>query len=117
MFGKLKNIAVNNMIQGAIEKITPIMNEHIERIKSLNPEQIYDDQTYDTLISKPAWTAISAKLGGLTQLYPAMDDKFILVMRHVRDEIVTVDQGRVDFIDDYQTKLSSVFMDGLQKEL
>lgn len=117
MFGKLKNFAAASMIQGMIKKIDPIIDQHFEKIKTLTPEQVYDNESFDRLIGRPAWDDISAHLGGFAQMYPAMDEKFLAVMRHVRDEIVTVNDGKVDLVENHMNKLSDIVMASLNKEL
>ncbi len=116
MFGKLKDMAGNAMVQRAVDQITPIMHEQMEKIKSFKTEQLYDNEFFDNMVAKPAWTAISASLGGLTKLYPPLEQKFSGIMRHVRDELVLANDGQITLVEDFQGKLPGVLMEGLSKE-
>lgn len=116
MFGKIKDMASNSMIQKVVDQVSPLINEHIEKIKSLKSEQIYDNPFFDSMVSKPAWLAVSASLGGMTKLYPTLEQKFTLIMRHIRDELVRVNEGTVTLVENFQSKLPTVILEGLKKE-
>jgi hypothetical protein len=114
MLGKLKALAGNAMVQNVIDKVTPIMQEQLEKIKSLSPDKMNDNDFFDSTISKPAWLAISASLGGLTNFYPALETKFPQLMRHLRDELVVVNDNTIALVDDFKAKLPQAVMNGLQ---
>lgn len=114
MLGKLKEMAGNSAVQKIVDQVTPLLNEQLEKIKTLSPEKINDNEFFDKAISKPAWLAIMASLGGLTKLYPPLEAKFPLMMRHLRDELVVVDGASIALVEGFQAKLPKVIMDGLR---
>lgn len=114
MFGKLKNLASGSAVQNIIDQVTPLMAEQLEKVKTLSPEKINDNEFFGKMISQPAWLLVSASLGGITKLYPPLEQKFSGMMLHLRDELVEVKEGSVTLVEGFHAKLPQVMMEGLK---
>lgn len=119
MLGGLKNKigggAVDKVIDKAIDKFAPALTEHLDKIKSLKPSEINDDAKFETLIIKPMLLSISGASGGVTKLIPKFDSRFTAAMFHVREELIVVDGEKVILVEDGQSRLPKVLVEGFKK--
>lgn len=115
MLGKLKQMAGNGAAQKAVDKIAPSLNEHIEKIKSLDPEKVHDDAFFTETIIAPAQLAVASASGGVTSMIPGFKDKFANALLNLRNEIVQVADGKVTLVDDYQSKIAPALLAGLKQ--
>ncbi len=115
MFGKLKDLAGKAGVQSVVDKMTPLMMEELEKIKSIGPDKINDDAFFKTMISNPAWMLVSSTLGGIDKLYPPLEQKFGGMMLHMRNELVVATATSVSLVEGFQAKLPDVMLEGLKQ--
>lgn len=114
MFNKLKELASGAVVKNVVDKVTPLITEQLEKVKSLRPEQLFDDTAFHQYVTKPTWLVVTASLGGLNKLYPPFEEKFSGMMMHIRNEIVQINDGKITFADGFRSKLPQIMMDGLK---
>jgi RecA-family ATPase len=115
MFGGLKVKIGGGTIDKAVDKFAPALNEHLDKIKTLKPTDVKDDGKFDSLIIAPMLLSISGASGGVTKLIPKFDDRFKTAMFHVRNELIVVDGDSVKLVEDGQSKLPKVLVEGFKK--
>lgn len=115
MFGALKDKIGGGAIDSAIEKFAPALQEHMDKIKSLQPADVQDDEKFTTMIVKPMLMSISASSGGVTKLIPKFETRFTGAMMHVRDELIIVDGSTVKLAEGSMDKLPKVLLEGFKK--
>ncbi len=115
MFGGLKDKIGGGAIDKAVEKFAPALTEHLDKIKSLKATDVNDDGKFDSLIIMPMLLSISGASGGVTKLIPKFDTRFKTAMFHVRDELIEVDGEKVKLVEDGQSKLPKVLVEGFKK--
>ncbi len=115
MFDKLKSWAGDAALQTIINKAVPMVSEQIEKITALDPEKIFNDEFFDTYVTQPAWFALSSYSTAIMEFYPTLEEKFPDVMRHLRDQLVIVRDNKIQLVEDFQSKIPAVLMEGLKK--
>lgn len=115
MLGKLKNLAGSAALKPVVDKVTPMLEPHLEKIKALSPAAVQDDEQFKTTLIAPTLTAIAASTSGVTKMIPKFDEKFTNAMLHLRDELIIFDGNSVKLVDGFQGKLPTVLLEGLKK--
>ncbi len=122
MFDKLKgglDAVKGKMDSGAmapiIDKITPHVQPHLDKVLGMSADHVQDDEKYKTNIVSPAVLAIHGSSSGATALIPRFDERFTIAMFHVRNELVICDQGKVGLAADCKSRLPSVLEEAFKK--
>ena len=115
MFGNLKDKLCDSAVDKAINKFAPSLKEHMDTIKTLKPTDIQDNIKFKTMIISPMLISVSASSGGVTKLIPKFDERFQSAMLHVRNELVLVENDKVKLVEDSETKLPNVLLDGFKQ--
>jgi hypothetical protein len=115
MLGKLKSLAGNGLVQKAVDTMAPSLSEHLEKVKSLDPAIIHDDEQFTSKVINPAYLAVSASTSGVASLVPKFKEKFHAAFLHLRDEIIHVEDGKVSLAEGYQSKIGPALLEGLKK--
>lgn len=115
MFGKLKEASGGAAMQRAVDAISPKLMEQTEKLKELDPAIVSDDESFTEKFSKPALLGVAAATGGVSALIPRFDDRFNAAMLHMRDELLVLDGGRVEFVEGFKERLPDVMLAGLKK--
>ncbi len=115
MFGKLKSAVGGSPSQKIVDKISPLVNQHLEKVLELAPGIVNDDEQFTKIIIDPAYLAVAVSAGGMTKLIPKFEARFTMAFLHVRDKLVVIDGDTVSLVNDLPDKLKETLLESLNK--
>jgi len=112
----LGKLAEKAILPRVANQIAPILAEQLPKLRTLSATKLRDDQFFSAYVTQPAWLAVVSASSGLTKLYPSLEPKFAVLMRHLRDELVVFEGESVSLVDDLPNKLPAAIVSGLSKK-
>jgi len=114
MFAKLKSKMGDGVINQAVEKIEQAVKPHIDKILTLRPDDINNDDFYADQVINPAKLAIDVSTSGATQIIPKFEEKFKNAMFAIRDELIETTDTKITLVDDFENLYPQVLMNALK---
>lgn len=115
MLGGLKDKMGAGAMQKAIDNFTPEIQSQLDKITSMSPDDIQNDDNFKSKIVSPALVAASAASSGATKLIPKFDIKFTNALLNVRNELVKFEGRTISLVEGYEKRLPEVLMQGFKE--
>lgn len=105
MFGKLKEMAGTAATDKVVEKVLPLVNEHLSSCIQLGAPLLKQDDAFSEKVIGPAYLATIAATGGATSIIPQFKDRFSKAFFVLRDDLLVFNNGGVALADDFTARL------------
>jgi hypothetical protein len=112
----LADLAEKALLQKVASHVAPVLEEQLPKIRALSASKLQDDSFFASYVVQPAWLAVVAASSGLTKLYPPLEQRFGVLMQHLRNELVVFDGESVSLVDDLPKKLPAAIVAGLNQK-
>lgn len=114
--GTLKDKAEGPILQGAVNKLAPQLSPYVEKLKTMEPAVVFDDEQFVRSFISPTAMTLMAASGGVTSLIPGFNDRFTRGMLHVRNELLAIDEENNSVLlqDDFTARLPGVLLEGIK---
>ena len=115
MFASLREKIGSGAMDTAINAITPILSEQMEKITGLKPSDINDDDKFDSVVISPLLLSIKAASSGVTGLIPNFNERFKGAMYHLRKELIVIEGDKVSLVENAQENLPGILLESLKQ--